>query len=95
MSKNQKKAVERSHAKVMDYKNTFTTEHGKKVLHDLMNAHGMLSSTYREASHDMAYREGERNVILRIFSILKTDMNVLEQSITEAHDYGRTDYDSD
>jgi hypothetical protein len=56
--------------KAIDYKIVFGTEHGQKVLADLIQDNWILSSAIHEAPAIAAYREGERNVVLKILRYL-------------------------
>jgi len=60
---------------------TFNSETGKQVLHDLLEfCHIYHSSYMSEAPMDTAFREGERNVGLRILKELKIeDINELQK----------------
>lgn len=79
----QKKQLTRHSA----YCNVFKSPDGKKVLYDLFRAHSMLSTTYlKNDPVGMAILEGERNVIIRILSILKTNPKQLQKLIEEAND---------
>lgn len=68
---------------VADYQELFKLPIGKNVLKDLVKTHYVLSSTFDGDSHLMALREGERNVVLRILSILKVDVLELYKKIEE------------
>lgn len=71
------------------YQNIFKSPEGEMVLKDLMAAHGILTNTYNGDVNNMLLKEGERNVVLRILSILKIDMNAIYERIdreTEAMD---------
>lgn len=68
---------------VASYKELFSTPLGKKVLHDMINAHRMIRSTFSKDPMEMALREGERNVILRILTKMGTDPNELLKRIDE------------
>jgi len=58
--------------KLADYSFVFGTEQGKRVFADLYEQCHMGHPTYvRNDSHETAYREGERNVFLRIMYLLK------------------------
>jgi hypothetical protein len=70
-----------------DYKTVFTSEAGKRVLWDIMRNSFVLASTYCENSNEMALREGQRNVALRILSVLQTDEQKLLQQIEEGLGY--------
>lgn len=65
---------------VKDYQSVFNNEVGRNVLYDLMNQHNILSSTFDDNAIEMARQEGERNVILRVLSLLKeSPMKLLER----------------
>ena len=70
-------------AKVIDYKNVFGSEEGKRVLYDILKISGMLVSSYDENLNTMAYREGQRNLALTIFHKLKVDVKQLTKFIEE------------
>ena len=60
------------------YKRVFETADGMKVLSDLMkNAH-MYRSTMDANPHELAYREGERSLVLKILRTIKADPTELE-----------------
>lgn len=63
------------------YQSVFSSPDGKAVLHDLMKAHGMLSSSYNGKFEDTVYNEGSRAVVLRIFKILNTKPEELVEAI--------------
>jgi hypothetical protein len=72
--KTEKKAEQRAYARLIDYKRTFATVSGQRVLQDLMDTHGMLRSSFSPGdASQVAFKEGERNVILRIMAMLKMD----------------------
>ena len=66
---------------VIDYKAVFNSEDGQRVLFDLMKNNYMLAPTYTSSLHEMALREGSRNAILRILSILKVEPEELKKQI--------------
>jgi hypothetical protein len=55
------------------YQAIFSSEDGKKVLYDLMRTHYIIGSTFSKDPYETALKEGERNTVLRILSILKID----------------------
>jgi hypothetical protein len=55
------------------YQAIFSSEDGKKVLYDLMRTHYIISSTFSKDRYVTALKEGERNTVLRILSILIID----------------------
>tara|TARA_R100001594_G_C4052417_1_gene265261 strand:+ start:4119 stop:4388 length:270 start_codon:yes stop_codon:yes gene_type:complete len=75
----------------IDYKAVFSTEEGERVLFDLMKNNFMLAPTFTSCVHEMALREGSRNAILRILSILKVKPEELRKHITKGmereHEY--------
>ena len=61
-------------ASVSHYKKVFGSEQGKKVLYDLARNHFLLRPSYVKGdTYETAFNEGQRNVVLRILSILKMD----------------------
>ena len=55
----------------IDYKQTFTSESGNKVLEDLKKRCSFNSTTFVQGdSHDTAFREGQRAVVLFINNML-------------------------
>lgn len=56
---------------VIDYKITFNSEHGKRVLDDLDLFSGYRKSSFNKDPYLMAFLEGQRNVALRIHRILE------------------------
>lgn len=64
-----KKQVDR----VVAYRAVFGTEEGKIVLYDLIKQHNVLNSTFSKDPHEHAFKEGERNTVLRILTLLKID----------------------
>lgn len=76
-----KKAAQRSVSKVKLYQSVFSGPEGRKVLLDLMSTHGMMNSTFSGDVNAMLIKEGERNVVLRILTMLKQDINQLQERI--------------
>jgi hypothetical protein len=77
--------------KVASYQATFNSPDGKKVLYDLIKNHNILNSTFSKDPNEMILKEGERNVVLRIMSILKIDpaklLEEIEKSISQDNQY--------
>ncbi len=73
-------------AKVGDYKATFESAHGKRVLWDMMKAHYFMSSTFEKDSNLSILREGERNAVMRIMHFLKYTPKQIEEIIKEGDD---------
>lgn len=63
------------------YQQVFGTPQGEWVLHDLMESHGMLTTTLRKDGTVDIGKEGERTVVLRILAQLQTDVAELRERI--------------
>lgn len=88
MEKPAKKLAKRAVARVIDYKRTFASEQGKRVLYDMIANHHVMNSTYVKGDAvDMAFREGQRQVILRILATMKVDTTKIQQLIEESDNY--------
>ncbi len=83
------KKDQRRLATIEDYKSTFSSKSGEKVLWDLMREHHMISPTMDVNTHDTAFREGQRNVVLRILQLMKTDTKKLLKIIEQAEENRR------
>jgi hypothetical protein len=70
-------------AKIIDYKVAFSTDSGERVLYDLYKVCGLLTSSFSENPQEMAFKEGQRNVVLHILNKLKTDPIKLKKFIEE------------
>lgn len=81
MDERSKKLARRSVSKVKAYQEVFAGPQGQIVLEDLMRTHFILGPTFSKDVHEMVLREGERNVILRILSLLKMDAKLLQERI--------------
>ncbi len=68
---------------IQDYKRTFETPVGKNVLMDLMRTHHMMGPVMDANPIDMAFKEGERNVVLRILRALNTNAEELYKRLKE------------
>ena len=79
-----KKVARRQVARVQDYQQTFSSPHGKRVLYDLMGVCHMLQPLNVSNPQVMAFEEGQRQVVLRILTYLKVDMEKLHERIREA-----------
>lgn len=77
--------------RVLDYKQVFGTEHGKRVLYDLVKTHNVLNSTFDKDPATFAFKEGERNVVLRILTLLNVDtvqlQNIIEKGKQNEQSY--------
>lgn len=67
----------------ISYQATFSSAEGEKVLFDLMRTHHIVGTTFSKDPYEMALKEGERNVVLRIISILKIDVDKLAKKIDD------------
>lgn len=74
------------------YRAFFKHRFGEQILRDLMKTHWVLASTFvRGDREESILREGERNVVLRILSILQVDPKKL-QAMLEQEENNRDDY---
>lgn len=75
-----KEQFERIRKLVSTYQYVFSTPEGKAVLEDLERTHHVHSSTFHPQSEKAIYfAEGERNVVLRIKSLLTRDLKQMEE----------------
>lgn len=80
MEKNQEEIIARVH----DFQATFETEHGKRVLKQLMKNTGFLHTNFvNNDPYGTAYNEGARSIVLHILNMLKIDVNKLEKQLSE------------
>lgn len=73
MAKRKMDIRERALARAIDYKKVFASEQGKRVLNDLIRAHHVMTPTMvrgDETGLQMAYNEGQRNVVLRLLKMV-------------------------
>ena len=56
--------------KAADFREVFNTPAGKRVLIDLCKQHSVFQSAFNKDSRLHALKEGERNVVLRILTIM-------------------------
>ncbi len=63
------------------YQAVFNTAEGKRVLYDLMKVHHMTGPLPDRHPGEIHRAEGERNVVLRILSILNVDSLRLEEKL--------------
>lgn len=67
------------------YKNIFSTPEGKLVLEDLEKTHHIYSSTFAGQDSDVtSFREGERNVVLRIKVLMAKDLAAMDERMKHA-----------
>lgn len=66
-----------------DYKKTFSTEEGKRVLKDLESVCMYRATTFSKDAMTMAFQEGLRTVYLHITTLMDMDIEELER-IAEA-----------
>lgn len=67
-----------------DYKNVFGTKQGERVLYDIMKGAHIIEPSYVKGDpHETSFREGERNMALRIFTHLNMDVDQLKKRIEE------------
>lgn len=86
MQDKQDERVKLARRMISKYQKVFGSSDGKDVLKDLINANFVLDSTFAQNDPYLtALREGQRNVVLRILTILKINPNkFLEEVAKEA-----------
>ncbi len=57
-----------------DYRITFGSKEGERVIADLRSAYYKRSS-FSKDTNEMAYREGQRSVIIRIINLIEEEKN--------------------
>ena len=62
-----------------DYKKTFATEEGKRVLQDLERVCMFRATTFSKDAMTMAFQEGLRTVYLHITTLMEMDIEELER----------------
>lgn len=72
-------AEDKSVGRVELYQKVFDTPEGIQVLNDMVSVHKVLSSSFDKDPMQMAFNEGERNVVLRILHILNLDVAKLRE----------------
>ena len=83
-------------SQIQDYKDTFTSDSGERVLLDLMERCDMLNSTRNlddPNTDNMIFREGQRNVVLRILTLVEKDMKQLRILIKQREEQIRQEGD--
>jgi len=78
--KKEKKIVET----INHYKETFTSEVGKKVLIDLIKSTNVMGTSFDIDPNQTAFNEGQKAVVLRILRTIETDPAQLIELINKA-----------
>jgi hypothetical protein len=81
MDKRAVKVAKKSVARIQKYQRVFSGPEGQEVLDDLIRTHHVMSTTFDGDPTKTIFREGERNVVLRILGILKMDSKILQERI--------------
>jgi len=68
---------------ILAYRQVFSTEQGKKVIDDLIKRF-MLRSSMSLDPHQIAFQEGERNIVLMLLHTLNIDEEQLRERIKHA-----------
>ena len=89
-----KAVVEKAIVRTTNYKQTFSTPQGKAVLLDLLQEHFILKTTFNGPENDdgraMAYRDGQRAVVLRIWQTMGLDVSEMYLLMKEGDDVRKT-----
>jgi hypothetical protein len=91
MSRSQ--GLKKKYATIVAYKKVFSSTDGKNVLLDLMAAHNVFNSVFDSNSSEMCRKEGERNVVLRLMTILKITPAEMQAFSEEIERNARSDAD--
>lgn len=83
MANRDKKVAEKQIGTLKAYKNVFNSPEGRVVLQDLMKVHHMKGSSFDPNPTVAAFKEGERNVILRILTRINIDINELQTRLED------------
>lgn len=73
--------AKKSVSKIAAYKEVFSSPLGQVVLEDMMSTHYIQNTTFDGDSAKLIFREGERNVVLRILGLLKMDVKAIKERI--------------
>ena len=68
------------------YKEVFSTEPGREVLEDLMKNNFLWTSTHTSDSHETAFNEGRRSVILAILNYVSLDADRIQTMMKQNYD---------
>lgn len=68
-------------SRISAYQSLFNSKEGQIVLEDMMEAHHFKTSTFDGDQTKTIFREGERNVVLRILTLLKMDIKSINERI--------------
>lgn len=74
--------------RIMDYRLTFGSEAGKRVLCDMIQREWFFSTTLHPEPHVMQFREGARFAVLEILEILGKKPEDMRDMIDEITDNG-------
>lgn len=76
-------ATKNQKERILDYKRTFSTEEGQRVLYDLMVFGNFLRPTlgHNNDVTEMAFNEGKRQMALRILTYCQLDMETINKFI--------------
>ncbi len=87
MPKKKLDAGQKRLSRIHDYKRLFSSEQGQRVLSDLLQNHFVMRHTYTKGDPmGTVFKEGQRNVVLRIISILGIDESQMLTLIQETSD---------
>lgn len=79
-----KKPANKYLATISDYKQTFGSPEGRRVLYHLMKVHGFLQTSHVEGdAYSTAFNEGARNVIIQIMHKMRMDLKKMEDLINQ------------
>ena len=71
---------------IQAYRQVFSSPEGKEVLNDLCKACHVYHSHMDPNPHELAYKEGERSVVLRILRTIEVDPFELDRMLKKQND---------
>ena len=86
-----REVAQRAVARTENYKQAFSTESGKAVLLDLLAEHYMMKPVFQgtEDAIGIAFRDGQRQVVLRILATMQLDVSEIYMLLKEGDDNAR------
>jgi hypothetical protein len=79
----EKKQNKKILAQDSDYKVTFSSVAGEKVLHDLVSQFWLLDSTIATDTNHICFREGQRSVVLHLLNVLEQSTSSLRKMLNK------------
>jgi hypothetical protein len=89
----QERALAQARRRPDDFRNTFTTGHGRRVLTYLMQSYHVFSPTHTMGDpYQSAYHEGQRSVVLQILSFMNLNPDEVQEQINKTEQEQEEDF---